>query len=88
MCSSDLIEEAARNYRAAAEQGFGRAQLNLGYLYYQGKGVGRDLAEAWAWFRAAESRNVPEAPDARSRVEADMSPDEAARARKLAKDRI
>lgn len=82
------IEEAARNYRAAADQGFGRAQLNIGYLYYEGKGVGRDVAEAWAWFSAAESRNVPEAADARARVEGEMSPDEMARAQNLAKDRI
>lgn len=82
------VEEAVRNYAAAARSGFGRAQLNLGFLYYQGKGVAKDDAEAWAWFRAAETRGVDGAAEARARVEADLSADALDRARNLAKDRI
>jgi uncharacterized protein len=45
--------EAVRWYRAAAEQGLGQAQVNLGVMYRQGLGVAQDNAEALRWYRAA-----------------------------------
>ena len=38
---------------AAAEQGYARAQDNLGWMYNNGWGVLEDYAEAARWFRAA-----------------------------------
>jgi len=43
--------EAARLYRAAAEQGLGEAQSNIGYLYEIGAGVPQDLNAALMWYR-------------------------------------
>src|SRR3546814_16448175 len=40
----------------AADQGHGEAQNDLGTLYYGGKGVGRDLVEAWKWFTLSLDR--------------------------------
>ena len=45
--------EAARLYRQAAEQGYARAQNNLGYFYSHGLGVPQDYAEAMRWYRKA-----------------------------------
>ena len=46
-------ETAAREYRALAEQGNAKAQLNLGILYSVGMGVPEDDAEAVKWYRLA-----------------------------------
>ena len=51
--------EAARLYRAAAEQGHMGAQVNLGRLYRAGRGVDRDDAEAVRWYRRAAERGQP-----------------------------
>jgi len=34
----------------AAEQGFADAQVNLGFMYHNGRGVPQDYAEAVKWF--------------------------------------
>jgi TPR repeat protein len=41
--------EAAKWFRAAAEQGFAIAQVDLAYLYYTGQGVDRDYRKAAKW---------------------------------------
>ena len=51
--------EAARLYRAAAEQRHMGAQVNLGRLYRDGRGVDRDDAEAVRWYRLAAERGQP-----------------------------
>jgi len=49
------FEEALRQWRPLAEEGRVEAQFNLGLLYYHGKGVAADPAEAHAWYlKAAE----------------------------------
>ena len=51
--------KAVECYRIAAEQGFARAQCNLGFKYYSGWGVTQDYAEAVRWYRkAAEQGNA------------------------------
>ena len=44
---------AARHYQKAAVSGDVQAQYALGLLYYDGKGVNRDLLVAVKWFTAA-----------------------------------
>jgi len=39
--------------RPLAEQGDAMSQLGLGFLYFSGKGVGRDYVEAAKWYRRA-----------------------------------
>ena len=51
--------EAARLYRAAAEDGHLGAQVNLGRLYRDGRGVARDDSEAVRWYRRAADRGQP-----------------------------
>jgi len=47
---------AMRLYRAAAGQGHVAAQNRLGELYLAGRGVGRDLEEAYLWFSIADNQ--------------------------------
>jgi TPR repeat protein len=50
---SQDFAEAAEWYRKAAEQGFAKAQYNLGTLYQFGRGVLQDFALAAIWYRKA-----------------------------------
>jgi TPR repeat protein len=45
--------EAARWFRAAAEQGVASAQLKLARLYETGQGVPKDMEFAYAWYSVA-----------------------------------
>ena len=47
--------------RLAAEQGLRSAEFQLGMAYEEGVGVGRDLAEALAWFQRAADKGLPPA---------------------------
>ena len=47
------MNEAAKWYRSAAEQGQAEAQALLGSMYTQGDGVAKDKAEAEKWFKLA-----------------------------------
>ena len=56
--------EEAKNYRAAAEwfnksseQGFAKAQYNLGVCYYNGSGVVKDYSKAVFWLKKAADQS-------------------------------
>ena len=50
---------AVEYLRRAAGQGYSNAQLDLGWMYTQGKGVEQDYAEAYKWYRkSADQGNV------------------------------
>jgi len=51
---NDVVE-----MQAAAEQGDANAQLRLGVLYLDGKGVPQDDKEALWWFRQAATQDMP-----------------------------
>ena len=44
-----------------AEQGYAKAQYNLGAMYYNGRGVRQDYAEAVRWYRKAAEQGVAKA---------------------------
>jgi TPR repeat protein len=46
-------EQAVMWYRKAAEQGYARAQCNLGVAYDNGRGVAQDYVQAVVWYRKA-----------------------------------
>ena len=58
---SGKYSEAARWYRLAADQGFARAQFNLGVMYATGRGVPQDDAEAVRWYRLAADQGFDSA---------------------------
>jgi TPR repeat protein len=55
------LDAALRWLAAAAEQGHGLAQLKLGTMYEEGRGVIQDYAAAFEWFRQAAEQGEAEA---------------------------
>jgi TPR repeat protein len=83
------VEQAAVWYRKAARRNQPRAQINLGWLYFHGKGVSRDLeqaahgwrrAAAYVWFVLAAERGHRTAGTQRDELAASLSPQERERA--------
>jgi TPR repeat protein len=54
-------KQAVDWYRKAAEQGYARAQLNLGLMYESGKGVLEDDKQAVDWYRKAAKQGYARA---------------------------
>jgi len=54
-------ETALREWRSLAEQGDVEAQIRLGYLYFDGRGVKQDYQEGVKWFRKAAEQGNAEA---------------------------
>ena len=52
---------AMKKFRPLAEQGDTTAQYNLGVMYWHGKGVPQDDAEAVRWYRMAAKQGQAEA---------------------------
>lgn len=53
------LEQAAKWYRKAAEQGYAKAQYELSKCYYFGRGVTQDYSEAFFWSsKSADQGNV------------------------------
>jgi TPR repeat protein len=48
--------QAIRWYRLAAEKGNLKAQVALGWLYYEGQGVERNLPESALWYNKAAAQ--------------------------------
>ena len=53
---------ALRLLTPLAKQGLAKAQEKLGVIYYEGRGVARDYAQALAWFRKAADQGDANAP--------------------------
>ncbi len=51
--------EAVKWYRKAAEQGFAKAQSNLGFMYSKGHSVPRNDVQAYIWYTLSASRYPP-----------------------------
>ena len=79
--------EAARWYRAAAEQGLAAAQFNLGMMYRYGSGIGQNLAEAHAWLSLAADGGDADAAAARDLTARRMTASQLTAARTLAAER-
>ena len=77
-------DPALRWYRAAAEQGFGPAQVNLGLMYGQGKGVPQDFAQAYAWCNVAAVSGAENAVACRDLFGKRLSADDLASAQRKA----
>lgn len=71
----DLVA-AADSYRKAAKQGDARAQLRLGLMYAEGRGVAKDIAESRVWLNWATNNGSAEAAEALSRLKATRTPEE------------
>jgi uncharacterized protein len=81
-----MTAEALRWYRKAAEQGYARAQNNLGVMYDNGEGVLQDDVTARMWFTLAAAIGFNEAVRKRDMVARRMTPAQLAEAQKLARE--
>ena len=75
--------EAAKWYRLAAEQGFARAQHNLGLMYANGTGVPQDDVLAYAWLNLAVEQGNELASENKDKLRTRMTANQMARAQDL-----
>jgi len=78
-------------YRKAAEEGDATAQDMLGYYYKENIGVPQDFVEAHKWLNLAVSHLKPgdrqkQTQKDRDAVEVEMTPEQVAKAQKLARE--
>jgi TPR repeat protein len=72
-------------FRRAADQGFARAQLDLGKCFETGRGTVASAVEAHRWYTLASAAGMANAKESLERVAARMSPSEIAEATRLAR---
>ena len=78
--------EAVAEWRAAAEEDDARAMRALGRAFVKGLGVLQDYVEAHKWLNLAAGRGVTDAAAERDALAAEMSAEERAEAKKLARE--
>ncbi len=74
---------AIEQWRPLAEAGHAGAQYNLGFNYVQGKGVPKDLVQAYFWFDLAARQNRGIAKQLRDGIGKKMTKDQIAAAHLL-----
>ncbi|NIR59989.1 MAG: sel1 repeat family protein [Gammaproteobacteria bacterium] len=68
------LDDAARWYLAAAEQGHGLASYKVALLYLRGRGFPRkDFVQAYRWFSTAASLGVGDARNWRDKIRPKMT---------------
>lgn len=76
---------ALEELQPLADQGDGNAQFLLGRMYEAGKGVTQDYIQAHVWFNLAAAQGDDRAIDARERIAKSMTPQQVARAQRIAR---
>ena len=71
--------ELARLLRGLSEVGYPQADLFLGVLYQQGKGVRKDLEESATWYRRAAESGIEDAAAELERLQPDLEAHRVAR---------
>ncbi|MFH6564219.1 tetratricopeptide repeat protein, partial [Aeromonas caviae] len=71
-------------YRKAAEQGNADAQLQLGGMYFNGRGVAQDYKQSYAWFSSAVANGYSDAVKARDIMAKRLTPAALAEGQQLA----
>lgn len=77
---------ALREFHLSAEQGNALAQHNLGFMYYNGRGVKRDYVQAHKWWGLAAANGHMDAAHNRDFVATKMSPAQLAEAQRLVRE--
>jgi len=77
------LEQSVYWMQKAAEQGYGKAQNQLGIYYRDGIGVAADPVKAYAWFTAAKNNGFEKATSNASDLEKSMNPEDLSKARTL-----
>jgi len=77
-------DTALQEFRLLAEQGHAQAQLNLGIIYSQGRGVPKDSVQAYRWYTLAASQGDDLAGKFKDHLEKSMTPEQLAQAQQMA----
>ncbi len=77
-------QEATKWYRIAAEKGNPKAQVKVGFMYNEGRGVSRDRVRAHTWFNLAASQGNKTGDLMREILASMMTPEQIAEAQRLA----
>lgn len=75
--------EAVRWFRAAAEQGDPRGELNLAMAHWMGLGIPRDLIEAYLWASLSAAKGNEEGKELQDAIRQEMTPAQIAKAQRL-----
>ncbi len=79
-------DTALQEFRLLAEQGHAQAQVNLGIMSSQGRGVPRDAVQAYRWYTLAASQGDDLAEKFKVNLEKSMTPAQLAEAQRLARE--
>jgi len=79
-------DRAVQEFRSLAEQGHAQAQVNLGIIYSQGRGVLKDPVQAYRWYTLAASQGDDLAEKFKDHLEKSMTLDQLAKAQRLARE--
>lgn len=80
--------EAAHWYRKAANQDYGVAQFNLAVMYSIGQGMKPNFVQAHKWYDIAADKGIDDAAENRDLLAKQMSKDQVAAAREMAREWI
>lgn len=83
-----LSQSLAMRRELLARLGSAQAQYRLGAMYDTGEGMPRDLVMASAWYNLAAARGMPEARQARDRLEALLMREQVTEAQRLSRTLI
>ena len=78
------FNEALLWYEKAAEQGFAKAQHNLGALYGNGQGIPKDLVKAYKWLLLAQQSGYKDSQEALNWLKPQMTSQQIAQSQVLA----
>ncbi len=79
-------DRAVQEFRLLAEQGHAQAQVNLGIMYSQGRGVPKDSVQAYRWYTLAAGQGDDLAGKFKDHLEKSMTLDQLAEAQQLARE--
>ncbi len=78
-------DTALREFRLLAEQGHAQAQVNLGIMYSQGRGVPKDYVTVYRWYTLAAGQRDDLAEKFKNHLEKSMPLEQLAEAQRLAR---
>ncbi len=79
-------DTALREFRLLANQGHAQAQVNLGIMYSQGRGVPKDSVQAYRWYTLAAGQGDDLAEKFTDHLAKSMIPAQLAEAQRLARE--
>ncbi len=79
-------DRAVQEFRPLAEQGHAQAQVNLGIMYSQGRGVPKDYVQAYRWYTLAAGQGDDLAGKFKDHLEKSMTLDQLAEEQRLARE--